>query len=479
MVQYQHKFVLFTKLFRMPKAPLQDVIVKPQRRERRAEPESTPSTRTAPVHDLRQQHREESRPVVTDESHFYRPERDDVRGGATFGARTVQNRFPWLLVALAIGAIIVISSFVLSLLFAGASVTVYPKQETVAVNTEFTASQASESLPFERMEIERTQTATLVATSEQQVEERASGVITIFNEYADTPQRLIKNTRFQSPTGRIYRIRSSVEVPGMKSDATPGTIDVEVFAEEPGESYNTEPVEFTIPGFEGLPQEGKVYARGTEDITGGFAGVRRTLDNAEREQALAQMETTLRDELLAAAFADTEQPEGYVLYRDAVMFSFETLPDTLTGDEEVTVSVTGTLHGILLPEAQFASNLARVTVPGYDGTPVRVDNPEDLRVSVKVAPSEDEEATSTSPWLAQTLTLGISGKARLVWEFDPEQLAVDLAGKEKEAMYATGNQGVLSAYPGIDRAEASIRPFWKGAFPEEPENIAIETVLDS
>lgn len=464
----------------MPKPPLHDIIVKPARpREgydqaapvrprsqafgndpRRARPEYAEASSVPPhAHEAYES---------TFEPHHARP----VRG---------EKRFPWLPVALGIGAVILISSFVLSLAFAGATVTVYPKQETVSVSTDFTTNFKSGSLPFDRMSLERTTETALVALREEEVEERASGRITIFNAYSETPQRLIKNTRFESPDGLIYRIRESVEVPGMKGANAPGQVEVAVFAEEPGEKYNKASTEFTIPGFEGLPQEGKVYARSVGDLTGGFAGKRRTVEESERKAALATMETKLRDDLLAAAFTDTAKPENYVLYKDAVFFEFEEQPQRLEGEDKVVLTLRGVLHGILLEEDALARSIAGATIGGYEGTPVYIDNPDDIRVTLSAVPDTEGSTgeDTQKPWLAEALTASVSGKARLVWQYDEVQLAQDLAGRDKEAMYTVGEGGILAGYPGIDRAEASVRPFWKGAFPEDPKDVTVVTVLDS
>ena len=205
----------------------------------------------------------------------------------------------WIFVALGIGLIIVLSSIVLSIMFAGASVTVYPKQDNVVVNASFEAGVegAGGSLSVENIVLEKTEKAEVPALGEENVEERAKGKIVIYNKYSETPQRLIKNTRFKSSKNLIYRIRESVEIPGMRPDGTPGEKEVMVYAEEPGEKYNMGPDSFTIPGFKGLPQEGKVYARSTEEIKGGFVGIRHSVNEKERSATLKKLETRLRDEL--------------------------------------------------------------------------------------------------------------------------------------------------------------------------------------
>ena len=67
------------------------------------------------------------------------------------------------------------------------------------------------------------------------------------------------------------------------------------------------------------------------------------------------------------------------------------------------------------------------------------------------------------------LSFELVGRPRIVWEYDDAALREDLAGKPKTAI----NQ-ILGAYPGIDSARASVQPFWRRSFPNNPD--AINTI---
>lgn len=395
------------------------------------------------------------------------------------------SRRPWFPVALGIGAIVVVCALALSFMFAGATVTVYPKQDTVVVNTtlQVTTDGAGGTLPFEQIVLERTASRDVPAQEEQQVEDRASGSITIFNNYSATPQRLIKNTRFQSENGNIYRIRESVEIPGKSSDDTPGSITVAVYAEEAGDSYNLSSGSFSVPGFVGAAQEGKVYAELTEPIIGGFVGMRRTVDESVKQAAVAELEKQLREELLAAAFESGDKPEGYYLFKEAVFFDFVPEADTPSGEDHVVVSVTGKIHGLLFEEQTFAKRLAELTISSYGGSPIRLDNPYDLSVtatpSVLAEGSETQDSmTQMAPWQAKSFDVEVAGKGHFIWEYPIENLVRDLTGKQKTIL-DTGENGLLGGYPGIDRMHATIRPFWQKTFPESADDIVVVTELDS
>lgn len=98
--------------------------------------------------------------------------------------------------------------------------------------------------------------------------DRAFGVMTIYNKQS-APQRLIKNTRFESPEGVVFRItQGSVTVPAMK-DGAPGMLSVTIFADETGAKYNIQPTTFKIPGIKGTVAYDLVYGQSAQAMVGG------------------------------------------------------------------------------------------------------------------------------------------------------------------------------------------------------------------
>ncbi len=94
----------------------------------------------------------------------------------------------------------------------------------------------------------------------------------IYNEYDSSPQTLIATTRLETGDGKIFRIAKNVVVPGMSTisgEKKAGAISVDIIADQPGESYNIESGEFTIPGFKDSPKYTKFYAKSTDPLTGG------------------------------------------------------------------------------------------------------------------------------------------------------------------------------------------------------------------
>lgn len=376
------------------------------------------------------------------------------------------------IIAVFVFIFIVLGGVVASALMGGAEITVKPRNTEKNIAATFTGSVVAkpDTILYELLTLEAAGERQVEASGQEEVTEQAIGTILIYNEFSSNPVRLVKNTRFESPDGLIYKIKESAIVPGYsKGDGesiVPGVITADVFAEAPGEKYNIGPSKFTIPGFAGSAEFTKVYGESTGNMIGGFAGQKFIIDNAELETARQALQTELRDALLARL--QTERPAGFVLYDEAITFSFNSLPAVAYGDNLATIKEQGVLRVPLFKEGDLAKFLAEKSVPGYEGLPVRLQDYKALTFAY-TSPTTTTSDISTVSELSFTLT----GNAYIVWEFDENELKADLLGVEKTAI-----SQILSKYPAIESAEAVVRPFWKTSFPKEMKEIKVTEVLE-
>ena len=371
-------------------------------------------------------------------------------------------------VLFAIGAVALFMSAaaVASMFASGATLTLYPKYRDVTLSGTFTASQTptAGALGFELLTLEAEGERVVTPIGQEEVRQRATGSITVFNEVSTASQRLIRNTRFAAPEGLIFRIDQSIEVPGYTQEAdgtiTPGSITVEVFADDTGAEYNLGPTRFSIPGLEGTEQFEGMYAQSQERFTGGFEGPRFIVDEDELARVTGEvqneLEGTLRERL------QTERPSEFVLFEEAVTISFETLPATEHGTDRATIKERARLEVPLFSNQELAGFIARQVIAGYDNEPVAI---EDYSF-VRFAFAENEELPLSD------LSFTLSGTARVVWTYDEQALTNDLAGLSKTALPA-----VLSGYPALERAEAVVRPFWRQSFPRKAEDISVVRIV--
>lgn len=358
--------------------------------------------------------------------------------------------------------------FGFSFLFSGAKLVITPKQRTVLVDAEFEAfkSPSVNQLGYEIITIEREGTQDVMASGEEFVKEKASGKIVVYNNYGTSNQRLIKNTRFETPEGLIYRINESITVPGKKTEngaTVPGSIEVTVYADEEGDEYNIGLTDFTIPGFKGDPRFNDFYARSKTEMVGGFEGQKKVVSEADGTQARNEIKEKLKTQLLKDVFS--QKPEGFEIYEDGIFVTFTSLSDDENGDR-VIVKEKAVLYGVLFAQSKFAQFLAQNTIAGFERGEVEVLDPSTLTFSIL---KKDE----VEPWIDESFSFKLGGNAHIVWSFESDQLKNDLAGKSKDAL-----KTVLTGYPSIDEAQIVLRPFWRQTFPDNIKDIKITTIIE-
>ena len=288
------------------------------------------------------------------------------------------------------------------------------------------------------------------------VEEKANGSVTIYNDYSADSVKLIKNTRFESSQGLIFRVPAEAIVPG-KRGTVPGEITVMVIADQAGEKYNIGPDTFKLPGLKSTPDMfAKVTARSTTAMTGGFAGERAAIAPSTEEATRAEIRSRLEQKVKSAIGSAAGDN---VVFVELARISYETLPPTSETGGSVRMHERAVVEMPVFAPSEFAHILARsVSADAESG-------------DVKLVPGEGFRAMRLTPTdvpLTAPLEFTLEGTARLVWVVDEAALKSALAGKSEDAF-----QSIVEGFPSIDEAHARIEPFWKNSFPSDPSAIQI------
>lgn len=343
------------------------------------------------------------------------------------------------------------------------TVTITPRthQLTFGPETTFTAypesaaSLGTLSYSVQTTEIEDSEV--VESTGTVHAEEKASGNITIYNNYQTQPVKLIKNTRFASSNGLIFRIPADVAVPG-KSGTTPGKVTVTVVADKAGAEYNVAAGKFTIPGLQSTPaMYAQVYAQSTEAMAGGFSGDRPGIAPGALEAANSVVRARL--EARARTQNDETKVSGFTL-PDLVVIRYEDMPQTPEGEGKIRIHEKAVISTPIFDESAFARAVGRSAIGDSD------------TASVSMIPGKNFGAhmTATSTVLGtDPLSFTLSGTARIVWNVDSGALAQALAGREQGAF-----ESIVKTFEGVQEARARIQPFWKTAFPTDPSKIKIK-----
>jgi len=365
--------------------------------------------------------------------------------------------------------VIVFLFFSFSILFSGAKVLVYPKKVSLSLDENISVAKnidKADFLKYEVMSINKDGSKAIKANGEEYVEEKSSGTITVYNNFDSKDQRLIKNTRFESTDGLIYRIKNSIIVPGIKKingKTVPGSVDVKVYADEPGEKYNINLSDFTVPGFKGDPRFSKFYARSKTAMEGGFVGNIKILSETDKQAAINEIHSEISKDVLNEI--RLQVPSDFILFDDLINISFESLPNSNIDSNTVLITEKAILSVAIVNKNELAKFIAKNKIEKYSGENVEILNLSEMNISVI-----DKKIDITK---GDTFGINIKGNSNIVWTYDEEKLISDLVAKNKSDITS-----ILSDYPGIEKADVVLRPFWKTTLPDNPIDIKIERILD-
>ena len=356
---------------------------------------------------------------------------------------------------------LLILAYVVSASFSKASVQVTLKEQVLSVNTNLTFHKdgVQDDLDFDTVVFDGAAEKEMQDVPMEQVFKKASGKIVVYNDYSSKSQRLIEETRFEDPNGRIYKIGKGegIIVPGQKTvdgEKVPGSIEVMVYADEPGPFYNQGPTDFVIPGFRGGPKFSGFYARSVADITGGEIGERPNIS----EEEMLQTVTLLKDEITNQAINEASYriPEGYLALEDSVYYEWRDLEFDSFGDGNVLIRQEADINTSLVKRDEVAFGLLESLSFELETMPqVEIVNLSELDFSI---------SSSTE----NIMTVNIKGDARVRWVIDEAVIKRVVAGVRKKDFAE-----VLSSRPEIKSAQTNIKPIWINRLPKRFDNIEV------
>lgn len=366
---------------------------------------------------------------------------------------------------------VVIAIFVVGMMtvFASATIEITPKNQEIAVDTKITgALEAGDGVVrYEVIRLSKSKAASVPAAGEEAVELKSSGKIVIYNNFSTEPQRLIVRTRFESPEGLIYRIPESVVVPGksVKNGVeTPGSIEVEVFADEAGEKYNIKKTDFTIPGFKNDANRYKnFYGRSSTEMAGGFIGKRKMVLPADKQAALQNIETEVQADLKKDL--DTKVPEGLVLLPGSIVYKSKELPAKDDGSS-VIIEKEVTAYAVMLNAGDLSKKITREYVSGLSEW-------NNIEPMVKNFSLLSVASLPDNPGANDKIDLEIKGKVKVWASINTEAISQRLLGAPKKDA-----ANLMNEYAGISSIRSALRPIWKQTFPKDSFKIHVKTSMN-
>lgn len=372
-----------------------------------------------------------------------------------------RSRLLWWIFLICIGVVILTIAALILFGKAHVNITLQTKSIPVEVMTVSVANASSTAqvLPYKVIPVHKEGNREVAATGvATKVEKKASGTIIVYNNYSTESQQLVATTRFESPQGLVYRIDKPITIPGTtvsNGQTVPGSVEAVVYADQPGEKYNSAKTDFTVPGFKGSDKYEKFYARSKTALTGGFSGSMPKVSdtdlktaNQDLEQSLiAQIETEIKNQL----------PAGYVFFKQGIRTNYSsTVGPSSDGKAQVTGKVEA--EGIIFEQ----NAVEKIIAENNSGMQYHFDNLDSLTLSIEN--KEKVNSFISNP----ALSIRLSGTLTTGQSFDQVAVKRVISGKAKVQL-----KEILKLYPEIVKADAVIRPFWSRSFPKNPEKIEI------
>lgn len=370
---------------------------------------------------------------------------------------------------------VVIGFYLLSHL-SSMTVVVTPKQDKFLVDASFDAAEdpSQKDLSYKTADVNiSVQEIFGRATERKETSQAASGIVLIYNK-SDFPQTLIgdesdkrRETRFETPDGKIFRIHKTITIPAAKIDV-PGSAETVIYAEEAGENYNIGLSDFNIPGLKGTPQYSKIYARSKTAITGGFIGKALTVSSFDYAKARNELIQKIQKQAMESIVKDI--PDGFILFPDAFQVDAEEantnprIGAKVSGDLNQQSAVfsfkgSGRVRAFLFKNDELGRAILKLAFL-KDDSGARINNLKDLSFSVN---SVDKNA--------KIFSFSIKGNAQIVWNIDKNALIGNLISASNDPLTA------FKDFPNIEKARIIYRPSWWTKIPSDPTRIIFKEEL--
>ncbi|MDP2668968.1 MAG: hypothetical protein Q8P07_04005 [bacterium] len=336
------------------------------------------------------------------------------------------------------------------------TVNITPRAVSLAVDKNLVLARSGGGVLFTTAMFTHSLSGSFPAEESKVAEKKAEGTVVIYNNSSKDAQILVASTRLETPEGKIYRIPSTVVVPGTRVESgktIPGSKEVKVIADKPGADYNIGLTDFTFPGLKDSPKFKTVFARSKTEMTGGFSGAIKLVSKNAVDTAAASLVNELNKNL--KNIISKELVPGQLFLPGSEEFAFLSTETTPKAGEAATDKFDLKLNGnvrwatVKMKDIASALTLNSVDQASLGKDEIQIKNPDALAFKL-----------SGYKFDAVSFNLNIKGNARIEAVLDPADIKNSIA----EA-YATDASGVLELVPGAARAEVVFKPFWAGSLP--------------
>ncbi len=363
---------------------------------------------------------------------------------------------------------VVVSGVVAYLTLPSTEITITPKVEKKSFDLSLVGTvsisridEILNRLPLQEVKVVKSNSQEFLATGEKQLDEKARGTITVYNEYSSSDQTLVATTRFESPDGKIFRIPKTITVPGVKIEEgriIASSIDVEVIADQPGNDYNIGPADFTIPGFKGGPKFASFYGKSKESMSGGSTEKVKVVLAEDLEQAEKILVEQLKGEVSQAL--EEQIPSDLKILEGGLKEEIADITSTAEEDDRAdkfNLGVDMVIRALLYREDDLKDLIDLNLI---------------AQITEERRPLSDTQKIKwqepTINWEKGEVSFSLEIEEDLAFKIDTDKLKSNLVGKEEVEV-----RKYLTSQPEIEKAKVTFWPFWANEIPKQEKKIKI------
>lgn len=331
---------------------------------------------------------------------------------------------------------------------------------------EATKNSSGKNIEFEIMIASDRKEKDFILTDTKEVSNKATGSIIIYNEFSSKQEKLAAGTYIVDEKGRTYKLNKITTVPGYKTEGKkiiPGQVDADITSFLAGGSYNGTPEKFYISSFKGTTKYSKIYGKLKTPLKGGIQGAVYYVTEKDKEKLNQIAITSFKEELFKQVKALT--PIGYILYPNAINFSYKINEEILSENPETRIELEGVLSAILIKEDNLLDSIVKISLP-------EVTDKERKEVSILKADqlsfsflNKDQAITKD----LKNISFYLNGEVEALWSPNKEDLINKLAGVNKNEVMP-----IFRENKGITKALVKIFPPWIKDIPNNPLKINIK-----
>lgn len=245
------------------------------------------------------------------------------------------------------------------------TVSAQPFNETVNSNVDVEATGVDvtkSTIPGKLLTLEYETKSSAKATGKKDTGEKATGMVTLYNEWDDKTHTFVAGTKLRAKNGNEFVLTDDIALPGASISRgifTGGKKAASVVAVAAGPNYNNSPTTFTIPTLSKAEQE-KIYATSSEAFTGGTSNVVTVVTQSDITKLVESVKVQNRDDAIASL---KQQAEGAIVLDKAIQVVTQDVTDGATADtiaDTLEATVKGTFQVITFSQADHKALLEKL-----------------------------------------------------------------------------------------------------------------------